>query len=88
MSTIKAFNIFDILDYNNVNLDILTETFNVSFYGKYISKWPEYCISIKNHFGAFQGYLLGKVEGDKDNNEKKNWHGHISAITVAPEYRR
>ena len=53
MSTIKAFNIFDILDYNNVNLDILTETFNVSFYGKYISKWPEYCISIKNHFGGF-----------------------------------
>ena len=58
MSTIKAFNIFDILDYNNVNLDILTETFNVSFYGKYISKWPEYCISIKNHFGGFQGYRI------------------------------
>ena len=32
--------------------------------------------------------MLGKVEGDKNNDDKKNWHGHISAITVAPEYRR
>ncbi|CAK77295.1 unnamed protein product (macronuclear) [Paramecium tetraurelia] len=88
MSTIKPFQIFDILDYNNINLDILTETFNVGFYGKYIAKWPEFCISIKNHFGNFQGYLLGKIEGEKANNNKQNWHGHISAITVAPEYRR
>lgn len=26
MSTIKPFDIFDLLDYNNINLDILTET--------------------------------------------------------------
>lgn len=42
--------------------------------------------------------VLGKIEGDKNNNTKENWHGHISviklllkfikAITVAPEYRR
>jgi hypothetical protein len=41
--------------------------------------------------------VLGKVEGDKDDEKKANWHGHISvfnisanlqAITVAPEYRR
>jgi N-terminal acetyltransferase B complex catalytic subunit len=29
------------------------------------------------------GYMLGKVEG-----EDKLWHGHVSAVTVAPEYRR
>lgn len=29
------------------------------------------------------GYMLGKVEG-----EGKLWHGHVSAVTVAPEYRR
>lgn len=32
--------------------------------------------------------VLGKVEGDKLDNKKGNWHGHISAITVAPEYRK
>ena len=26
---------------------------------------------------------MGKVEG-----EKEDWHGHVTAITVAPEYRR
>jgi N-terminal acetyltransferase B complex catalytic subunit len=29
------------------------------------------------------GYVLGKAEG-----EGKHWHGHVSAVTVAPEYRR
>ena len=29
------------------------------------------------------GYVLGKVEG-----KGKNWHGHVSAVTVAPEARR
>jgi len=29
------------------------------------------------------GYILGKAEG-----EGKLWHGHVTAVTVAPEYRR
>lgn len=29
------------------------------------------------------GYVLGKAEG-----EGTLWHGHVSAVTVAPEYRR
>lgn len=29
------------------------------------------------------GYVMGKAEG-KD----KNWHGHVTALTVAPEFRR
>jgi ribosomal protein S18 acetylase RimI-like enzyme len=29
------------------------------------------------------GYVIGKAEG-----EDKLWHGHVSALTVAPEYRR
>lgn len=32
MSTIKPFNIFDMLDYNNINLDILTETVIICIY--------------------------------------------------------
>ena len=26
---------------------------------------------------------MGKVEG-----KNENWHGHVTAVTVAPEYRR
>jgi N-terminal acetyltransferase B complex catalytic subunit len=29
------------------------------------------------------GYVLGKAEG-----EGRLWHGHVSALTVAPAYRR
>ena len=29
--------------------------------------------------------VIGKVEGDVD---KKLWHGHVTAVTVAPESRR
>jgi len=29
------------------------------------------------------GYIMGKAEGVGE-----NWHGHISAVTVAPRYRR
>lgn len=33
--------------------------------------------------GSLMGYVLGKAEG-----EGALWHGHVSALTVAPEYRR
>ncbi len=29
------------------------------------------------------GYILGKAEGNKD-----LWHGHVTAVTVSPDYRR
>eukprot|EP01036_Dinobryon_divergens_P029420 gene29420-38514_t len=29
------------------------------------------------------GYILGKAEGND-----KLWHGHVTAVTVSPEYRR
>lgn len=29
------------------------------------------------------GYIMGKAEGSGE-----QWHGHVSAVTVAPEFRR
>ena len=102
MATIRPFNLFDMLEYNNINLDILTETvtkyfnyfffkFSTHFYGSYFSKWSEYSIAMVNCTGYFQSYciliifliffsVLGKVEGDLKDDEKKNWHGHLSVI--------
>ena len=76
MATIKPFSFLDILEYSSsINMDILTETFSDGFYGKYIAKWPEYCISYLDSQRRIAGYLLGKVEG---NVEKKTWHGHVT----------
>lgn len=88
MSSIKPFSLFDMMKFNNVNLDILTETFSTSFYGEYIARWNECNATVSNSNGMIEGYILGKVEGDEKNNNKKNWHGHVSAVTVAPYFRR
>ena len=88
MATIRPFSIYDLLEYNNINLDILTETFGVNFYGKYIARWPEYCVSLTNSTECIFGYLLGKVEGAKNDDVKRNWHGHVTAVTVSPNARR
>ncbi|KAJ2916974.1 hypothetical protein MD484_g3440, partial [Candolleomyces efflorescens] len=33
--------------------------------------------------GRMMGYVIGKAEG-----ANQEWHGHVTALTVAPEYRR
>jgi N-terminal acetyltransferase B complex catalytic subunit len=89
MSTIRSFEMFDLLKFNNVNLDVLTETFYTHFWGTYFTKWQEYCVVSENSQGRFQGWLLGKIEGDNvETDSIKSWHGHVSGVTVAPEFRR
>ena len=88
MATIRPFDMFDCLKFNNVNFDCLTEVFYTGFYGKYLSRWKEYCAVSEDAFSNIQGYMIGKVEGLKNNDVIKDWHGHVSAVTVAPQYRR
>ena len=88
MATQREFSIFDALKFGNVNLDPLTETFDTKFYGTYVTTWPNCCQIIYNSLSICKGYILGKVEGEKDDEKKKNWHGHVSAVTIAPEFRR
>jgi N-terminal acetyltransferase B complex catalytic subunit len=49
----------------------------------YMSQWPESFVVAESPHGALMGYVLGKAEG-----EGNLWHGHVSAVTVAPTYRR
>jgi N-terminal acetyltransferase B complex catalytic subunit len=84
MTTLREATMNDLLKFNNVNLDVLTETYNMSFYYHYLSKWPEsFTVAEGPNNNSIMGYVLGKAEGDD-----KLWHGHVSAVTVAPSYRR
>ena len=61
---------------------VLRLQYNLPFYLQYLANWPEYCLMAEGADGQAMGYILGKVEG-ADN----DWHGHVTAVTVAPEYR-
>ena len=89
MTSTRPFHMNDLFRFNNVNLDILTETFNMPFYLSYMSRWPELFTVAEapspdnNNNSIIMGYMLGKSEGCDS-----LWHGHVSAVTVAPLYRR
>jgi N-terminal acetyltransferase B complex catalytic subunit len=101
MSELRRFRALDLFNINSVNLDWLTETYNLRFYLSYMATWPD--LFLVQHApssssllplkqiasktgtaeGRMMGYLMGKLEGTD-----KEWHSHVTAITVSPEYRR
>jgi len=83
MVSLRPMLVDDLLHFNNVNLDSWTETFSMSFYFNYLTRWPECCAVAEAVDGSIAGYIIGKVEGSGE-----DWHSHISAISVAPEFRR
>lgn len=86
MTSLRPFSCRDLFRYNNVNLDPLTETYNLGFYLAYLSKWPEYFAVAESPSGKIMGYIMGKSEARQNN--PLDWHGHVTAISVAEEYRR
>jgi len=83
MSVLRAFKATDLFRFNNINLDHWTETYSISFYLSYLSRWPDLCYVQEAPNGRLMGYVLGKVEG-----AGQELHGHVTAITVSPQYRR
>lgn len=59
----------------------------MDFYLMYMSKWPDMFFAEEAPNGEVVGIGVGKVEGDTLP-EKKDWRGHVSVLTIAPEYRR
>lgn len=83
MSCTRRFTPFDLFRMNPVNLDKLTETYDMNFYFQYMLRWPEFQQVVNAPDNTLMAYVIGKTEG-----ERTEWHGHVSAVTVAPQYRR
>jgi len=83
MTSVRRFNCRDLLCFNTVNLDYFTETYNLNFYMQYLARWPEYCLMAVTPNHSNMAYILGKAEGTG-----RLWHGHVTAVTVGPPYRR
>ncbi|XP_069090438.1 N-alpha-acetyltransferase 20 [Ambystoma mexicanum] len=85
MTTLRAFTCDDLFRFNKINLDPFTETYGIPFYLQYLAHWPEYFIVAEAPGGELMGYIMGKAEGSVSREE---WHGHVTALSVAPEFRR
>eukprot|EP01112_Ceratiomyxa_fruticulosa_P005312 TRINITY_DN1592_c0_g1_i5.p1 TRINITY_DN1592_c0_g1~~TRINITY_DN1592_c0_g1_i5.p1 ORF type:complete len:196 (-),score=34.04 TRINITY_DN1592_c0_g1_i5:119-640(-) len=83
MTSLRRFKCDDLFTFNNINLDALTETFHLPFYFQYLARWPDFFFIAESPEKRPIGYIMGKAEGLNE-----NWHGHVTAVTVAPEFRR
>ncbi|ODV90342.1 hypothetical protein CANCADRAFT_24178 [Tortispora caseinolytica NRRL Y-17796] len=83
MTSIKPFSAMDLFDINNINLDVLTENYQAAYYLDYLSRWPSLFFKTIDSDGAPSGYMIGKAEG-----KGTDWHGHVTAVTVAEDHRR
>ncbi|CDF90814.1 probable N-terminal acetyltransferase B complex catalytic subunit NAT3 [Zygosaccharomyces bailii ISA1307] len=82
MTSLQPFEATDLFALNNVNLDALTENFPLEFYFEYLILWPELFFKSWEQ-NVVSGYMMAKTEG-----KAHEWHSHITAVTVAPEFRR
>ena len=107
MTSLRRFRCTDLLRLSPVNLDALTETYQLTYYSTYAIRWPD-CFTVVQQPYAFHlnsssphppshpplssllssptllsGYNMGKVEGPPS-----TYHGHVSALSISPSYRR
>lgn len=81
MYTIDLFSVNDIFNVSLVNLDYKTESYNFDYYLYYFFHHSEDNFVIRKNDNI--GYILGKHEGSQ-----KNYHGHVTALSIAPDHRR
>ncbi|KAH9914960.1 N-acetyltransferase [Fomitopsis serialis] len=80
MSVTRPSKATDMFRFNHI--DRLVSKYGINFYLGYLSRWPDLCSVEESSNGRMMGYIIGKAEG-----QSTEWHGHITALTVAPEYR-
>ncbi|KAK9471634.1 acyl-CoA N-acyltransferase [Dipodascopsis tothii] len=83
MTSLKPFHATDLFRVNDVNLDVLTENYHIPFYLSYLAEWPTLFFSSESPNGDITGYMMGKAEG-----KGKNWHSHVTCLSVSSSYRR
>ncbi|KAJ6000452.1 N-acetyltransferase (Nat5) [Penicillium waksmanii] len=92
MSSITRMSPLDLLSMNRTNLDPLTENYDLGFYLNYLTRWPSLFSVIKDREAGVVGYIMGKLEEQHPSMRASEhytpWHGHITVLTVAPDWRR
>lgn len=58
MGLIRPMTPTDLLKFNPCNLDHLTETYGISFYLEYFTRWPQLCKVIEGPTGQIEAYSM------------------------------
>ncbi len=87
MTSVRRMRATDLFSLNAVNLDRYTENYHVGFYTHYMLHWPALNV-VATSFGRPVAYVMAKSEGAGGPHAEEPWHGHLSALTVAPAWRR
>lgn len=91
MPVLRRVNPSDLFHLNLCNLDAYTENYDISYYLSYLMRWPSLFFCLEEN-GQIVGYIIGKVESSPNYLQSSPhylpWHGHITALSVAPTARR
>ncbi|CAG8492641.1 7235_t:CDS:2 [Diversispora eburnea] len=78
----------DLLAMQNCNIMNLPENYQMKYYQKYFYhalSWPQLSFVAEDHKGRIVGYVLAKMEEDREDEPP---HGHITSLSVMRTYRR
>ncbi|KAJ7728542.1 acyl-CoA N-acyltransferase [Mycena metata] len=82
----------DLLAMQAANLQNLPENYSLQLWMYHIITWPQISFVAEDHKGRIVGYVLAKIDEEKDNEDDASTathaHGHINSISVMRSYRR
>uniref|UniRef100_A0A8C8YPJ8 Uncharacterized protein n=1 Tax=Prolemur simus TaxID=1328070 RepID=A0A8C8YPJ8_PROSS len=85
MTTLQAFTCDVLFPFSNINLDPLTQTYEIPFYLQ-TSPTGQSTSSLQRPLvpcGESMGSIMGKAEGSV---VREEWYAHITALFVAPQF--
>lgn len=69
----------------NCNIMNLPENYQMKYYFYHLLSWPQLSFVAEDHKGRIVGYVLAKMEEDREDEPP---HGHITSLSVMRTYRR
>jgi ribosomal protein S18 acetylase RimI-like enzyme len=81
----------DLFDMQNCNLSCLPENYQMKYYMFHNLSWHQFLHVAQDYPGHTVGYVLAKMEDDKENAQKEDEkipHGHITSLAVLRTHRK
>ncbi|KAH8255498.1 hypothetical protein KR038_004740 [Drosophila bunnanda] len=94
MTTLRLFQLEDMFKFNHIVFDPLVEVYSLPFVLPKILQYPDLVLAAVAPGDRLMGFILGtRIVDSKepiigDGKRQSANHGHISALAVAPEFRR